>query len=87
MKLALNFGFMSPIPFIVNSQGVIGINMLMIADHQPLIIKRNLEAVVEMTKNGDLDPQVGGIYPVDQIGEAHAFLESRKSTGKIVVKW
>ncbi|NNC84450.1 MAG: zinc-binding dehydrogenase, partial [Bacteroidia bacterium] len=39
------------------------------------------------TEQGVLKPHVGGEYTIDQLSEAHAFLESRKSMGKIVVKW
>ncbi len=87
LQLAWNFGIMSPIKTLIDSKSLIGINMLHIADEQPLIIKRCLESVVELTESGKLNPYVGGEFPADQIGDAHAFLESRKSTGKIIVKW
>jgi NADPH:quinone reductase-like Zn-dependent oxidoreductase len=87
LQLAWRFGVMSPIQFLINSNGIIGINMLHVADNQPLVIKRCLEEVVKMTESSALKPQIGGEYAVEEIGEAHAFLESRKSTGKIVVKW
>lgn len=87
LQLAWNFGIMSPIQTLIDSKGIIGINMLHIADHQPMIIKRCLEEVVKMTESGQLTPHVGGEFSVDQIGDAHAFLEGRTSTGKIVVKW
>lgn len=87
MKLVWDFGLGSPIQLLMHSKGIMGINMLHIADEQPLILKRNLENVVKMTEDGRLKPHVGGTYPADQIGEAHAFLESRKSMGKIVVTW
>ena len=36
---------------------------------------------------GEITPQVGAVYPVSKIGEAHALLESGKSIGKITVVW
>jgi NADPH:quinone reductase-like Zn-dependent oxidoreductase len=33
----------------------------------------------------DLRPLVGATFPLDQIGAAHELMESRGSTGKIVV--
>lgn len=87
LGLAWNFGIMSPIQLLMNSKGVIGINMLRIADYRPLVLKRCLEEVVRMTEEGILDPSEGGTFPVEKIGEAHAYLESRKSTGKIAVTW
>lgn len=87
LGLAWNFGIFSPIQLLMNSKGIIGVNMLRIADYKPLIIKRCLEEVVRLTENGTLNPEIGGTFPIEEIGEAHAFLESRKSTGKIAVKW
>lgn len=87
LGLAWNFGIFSPIQLLMNSQGIIGINMLRIADHKPLVLKRCLEEVVRMTEEGILNPEEGGTFDIQQISEAHAYLESRKSTGKIAVKW
>ena len=87
LQLAWNFGVMSPIQFLINSKGVIGINMLHIADHQPMVIKRCLEAVVKMTESNQLSPHVGGDYSIHDLGKAHAFLEGRQSIGKVVVHW
>ena len=87
LGLAWNFGVFSPIQLLMNSKGIIGINMLRIADHKPLVLKRCLEEVVRLTEIGTLNPEEGGTFTIDQIGEAHAFLEGRKSTGKIAIKW
>ena len=87
LNLVRKFGFFTPISLLMKSQGIIGINMLEIADHKKMVLKRCLEEVVKLTEAGKLKPEIGGEFPVDKIGEAHAFLEGRKSTGKIVVKW
>lgn len=87
LGLAWNFGVLSPIQLLMQSKGVIGINMLRIADYKPLVLKRCLEEVVRMTEEGILNPEEGGTFYIEQIGEAHAYLESRKSTGKIAVTW
>ena len=87
LSLAWKFGLQSPIGLLIKSQGIIGINMLEIADHKKMVLKRCLEEVVKLTESGKINPEVGGEYPIDKISEAHAFLEGRKSTGKIVVKW
>jgi NADPH2:quinone reductase len=87
LGLAWNFGIFSPIQLLMNSKGIIGINMLRIADYKPLVLKRCLEEVVRLTENETLHPEIGGTFSIEEIGEAHAYLESRKSTGKIAVKW
>lgn len=85
--VALGFGFHSPISLLTHSKGIIGVNMLRIADNRPLVIKRCLENVVRLTEEGIFNPNVGGEYSFEQIAEAHAFLESRKSMGKIVIRF
>jgi NADPH:quinone reductase-like Zn-dependent oxidoreductase len=87
LQLAWNFGIQSPIPLLINSQGVIGVNMLRIADYKQNVLQHCLQEVVQMTKNGELSPQEGGTFPAEEIGQAHAYLESRKSTGKIALTW
>ena len=87
LQLVWKFGFMSPIKVLINSQSIIGINMLRIADYKPKTLKRCLEKVVDMTMAGALNPMNGGDFNVDEIDKAHDFLESRKSVGKVIVKW
>ncbi len=71
----------------LSSKGIIGINMLRIADHKPVVLQRCLEAVVGLARKGELKPTVGGRFGVERIGDAHELLESRGSTGKVVVTW
>ena len=87
IKLLLGFGMYRPVGLLTNSRGIIGVNLLRVADQRPEKIQRVLKKVVKMNQQGILIPKVGGVFPVDQLSEAHRFLESRKSTGKIVVKW
>lgn len=83
----LSFGIYHPIQFMNSSKSLIGVNMLRIADSKPATLKRCLDNVIKLCESGVFKPQVGKVFPVSQIGDAHAFLESRKSTGKITVTW
>ncbi len=87
IQFAASFGFPHPIPLLMSSKGLIGVNMLRIADHRPLVLKRCLQAVVDLGLSGGIRPTVGGRFPAEQLAAAHEFLESRRSTGKIVVTW
>ncbi len=87
LGVAFGFGLYSPIQFLKPSKGVIGVNMLRIADDRPDTLNRCLKGVVKLVEEGVFNPTVGGVYKVDQINEAHSLLESRKSMGKIVVEW
>ncbi|MBT8194990.1 MAG: zinc-binding dehydrogenase, partial [Bacteroidia bacterium] len=87
IRVALQFGIFHPLQFLINSKGIIGINMLRVSDNRPDKIAEAMRSVIQLTEQGVLKPHVGGEYAIDQLSEAHAFLESRKSMGKIVVKW
>jgi NADPH2:quinone reductase len=84
---ALSFGFHHPVPLLMRSRAVIGVNMLRIADGRPLVLQRCLQAMVDLALKGELRAIVGGRFAADQLAEAHALLESRRSTGKIIVIW
>jgi len=86
LKFVLGFGFMSPIGLLMKSQGVIGVNMLRIADHKPKVLQRIIKSVIALFNQGKIKPHVGGSFKADKIAEAHDFLENRKSMGKIVVE-
>ncbi|MEM7039806.1 MAG: zinc-binding dehydrogenase, partial [Bacteroidota bacterium] len=81
------FGFWSAAFLLVESRGILGVNMLRIADHKPQILKHCLEQVVQHAEAGEFKPVVGKTFGPGQLAEAHAFMEQRKSVGKIVVEW
>ena len=87
LKLLFGFGFMHPVGLLMNSIGVLGVNMLRIADHKPEILKHALDEVVGMAERKEIRPYVGKEFKASEISEAHAFLENRKSIGKVVLHW
>lgn len=87
IKLVLGFGFWSPIKFVSSSQSIIGINMLRIADNKPEAFKRCLKEVIGLAEKGIIKPTVGKEFSANELATAHEFLESRKSIGKVAVKW
>jgi NADPH2:quinone reductase len=80
-------GLILPIGLMMRSKNVLGVNMLKIADNRPMVLSNCLHEVVQLYQKGELIPQIGGVYTVDQITEAHTALESGKTTGKLSVKW
>ena len=87
LKDLWQFGIYHPVQFLSNSKGIIGVNMLKIAQEKPEKIARVMQEVIQLQQEGILRPHVGGEYSINQLAEAHTFLESRKSMGKIVVRW
>jgi len=87
LRFALSFGFIHPIPLLMNSKSILGVNMLRISDHRPETLARVLHGVVELARAGELTPSVGGRFAAAQIAAAHELLGGRGSTGKLVVTW
>lgn len=87
LKMAVSFGLFSPIQLLMNSRGMVGVNMLHIADERPHVLARAMRAVIGLWSQGSISPVVGGTFPATSLAEAHRFVESRQSTGKVIVTW
>ncbi len=87
LRLAIGFGWFSPIPFMGKSQSFIGINMLKLADHRPDILAKEFKEVTKLYAEGVLQPHVGKVFHHQELTEAHAYVQSRKAIGKVVVTW
>jgi NADPH2:quinone reductase len=87
LKFLFDMGVVLPIALMMRSKSLIGVNMLKIGDAYPDIIATCLKEVTELYRKNELTTHVGGVYQIDQLNEAHDFLESGKSMGKITVRW
>ncbi|NQZ75894.1 MAG: zinc-binding dehydrogenase [Ekhidna sp.] len=87
LKVLLGFGLISPIKFMVDSKSTVGVNMLRITDNRRDISLQCFQEVVDLARKGDLAPVVAKEFHHSELAEAHDFLASRKSIGKIAVKW
>jgi NADPH2:quinone reductase len=66
---------------------MIGVNMLHIADDRPHILARNMKAVIQLWKDGEIKPVVGKVFKASELAEAHEYVEGRKSVGKVALSW
>jgi NADPH:quinone reductase-like Zn-dependent oxidoreductase len=87
LKMAASFGLFSPIQLLMNSRGMVGVNMLHVADERPHALSRAMRAVIGLWNEGRISPVVGGTFPASSVAEAHRFVESRQSTGKVIITW
>lgn len=87
LRMLIGFGIYSPIPFLMKSQGLIGVNMLKLADNRPDTLQRCMQNVAKMILDGELSPHVGGKFSHKEMAKAHSLLENRGSMGKIIVYW
>ncbi len=77
-----------PLKLLGKSSGILGVNMLTVGDVKPNVISECMKAVISlMEENPCIKPISGGEFPVTEITKAHDLLASRKSTGKIGIKW
>jgi len=85
LNFLLKMGFITPIFMSMQSKSLIGINVLRIADTQPKILQKCLNAVVDLYNTKQIIPQNGGEFHHSELIKAHQLLESGKTTGKLVV--
>jgi len=87
IPVALGFGLFSPLQLLMQSQAIIGVNMLRVAENKPELFRHILNQVIILTAQSAINPIIGKIFNTDHFAEAHQYLESRKSIGKVVVNW
>lgn len=87
LSFLVRTGFLSPLFMMMQSQSILGINMLRLADHRVDVIGTCLRELLELYRTGDIRPRVGGAFSAVEIAAAHEMLESGKSVGKIYVYW
>ncbi len=77
----------TPIGLAMANAGIFGLNMLKLFDTPAglSLLTRALEGVLEGFSAGKLKAVVGKVFPLSDVGKAHAYLQGRKSFGKIVL--
>lgn len=87
LGVVAGFGLFSPLQLLMSSRSMIAVNMLRIADHKPVLFNKIFQGVMAYTSAGIIKPYLHRVYPAQDLAEAHATLESRKTTGKLVIAW
>jgi NADPH2:quinone reductase len=85
--VVFGFGLFTPIALLMESKSIITVNMLRIADHRPQVFKHVLTEVVKLAKQGVINPELSKTFKAVDIAEAHDYLESRQSIGKVTISW
>lgn len=76
---------MDIIPLLMNSRGLYGVNMNAIGQHQPEILKEDMDQVLQWFSEGKLKTNVNKTYSWKEISKAHKEMESRKTVGKTIL--
>lgn len=87
ISVLLSFGKIKPMDLLAKSKSLIGLNMLEIADNKPEVFQRGLQEIIEMAGQGVIKPTVGKEFNYKDIAQAHDYLGSRTSMGKVAIKW
>jgi NADPH2:quinone reductase len=87
VQLAFQFGFLSPLEFLIKSNGVIGVNMLHVADENPFIINLLLKDSIQGYLDGTFAPKIAFSGTTKDLGKAHRLLENRSTIGKLAISW
>lgn len=85
IKFLRKMGLLLPILLVRDSVSLMGVNMIRIADQKPEVLQTCLKEVYKLYQTGKIKPHVGARFAFNEIAQAHSFLESRKSIGKVVV--
>ena len=78
-------GHLVPGALMNNCQSVVGFWLVPILS-RPDLLAPALEGILGWIASGDLKLTIGATYPIEKAAEAHADLEGRKTTGKLILK-
>lgn len=73
-----------PIPLMDDNRGVFGVNLGHLWDYTAQL-RAMLLQIVELTKDGTLDPVVDASFSFDDAADAHRYIQDRKNFGKVVL--
>lgn len=88
LSMLVNTPILTPIGLMMRNQGLFGLNMLQFFDlpatpENPMY--RAMDQVLASFARGELKAVVGKTFPLSQGGDAHAYVQSRASVGKVVL--
>ncbi len=84
IKLALSLPLFNPVSLMNDNRCTFGVNMGHMW-HEVDKIRLWMQVLLEGVDEGWIRPHVDRSFSLDQIGEAHTYLEERKNTGKVVL--
>lgn len=65
---------------------IAGFNLGAFAVYDPKTVGQAAREALELLANGDIRSEVYGVYPMERAAEAHRLLESRQTSGKLVLQ-
>lgn len=76
----------SAIGFMFHNTGIVGLNMLTAMQAEPERLRRTMESIMQDMADGSLPrPVIARSFPLEKVADAHRFLQSRQSIGKVIL--
>lgn len=85
LKLAIQSPWFYSLILIARNKGIFGLNLPHIMWHEKSKISDWMRAILAGVESGWVRPRVDRTFSFNQVSEAHAYLESRKNIGKVVL--
>jgi NADPH:quinone reductase-like Zn-dependent oxidoreductase len=78
---------LTPIGLQMTNRGVLGVNLLKLFDSEPglRMLLDAMDGILDGIQSRDFSPVVGKTFPLSKAGDAHRYLQSRKSVGKVIL--
>ncbi|MCH7975509.1 MAG: zinc-binding dehydrogenase [Bacteroidetes bacterium] len=73
-----------PLSLLNRNQGVLGVNLGHLWNHIGEM-QNWVRKLLSYYERGDIQPHVDRVFPFDQAGDAHAYIEARKNIGKVLL--
>jgi len=73
-----------PLRLMNANKAVVGVNINHLAKRAD-ILKRQMDSLMEMLKDGRIRPRVDRAFPLEKVGEAHLYIQDRRNKGKVVL--
>lgn len=83
---ALEFGLFHPLALLSNSKGLVGVNMLKVAEARPAAMREVTERAAALVADGTVKLEVA-VRPASELPAAHAAMEQGGTVGKVVLTW
>ena len=84
LKVALQMPWFNPVGLMNANKSVFGVNLGHMWDEQEKV-RSWMQTILQGVDEGWVQPHVDKAFPLDQVGEAHAYIEARKNIGKVVL--
>jgi NADPH:quinone reductase-like Zn-dependent oxidoreductase len=84
LKLVLQMPWYNPVKLMNGNKGVFGVNLGHLW-HEPEKIQSWMQDILQGVNDGWVRPHVDRVFSFEEAGAAHAYIENRRNTGKVVL--